>query len=165
MRLFYKRSKEALVTLSDAARHRPSICYRESRNGPVRITHSDIITSAMHRICLAALWSIGIPSMRDGFSSQPHSVFRSRSVTVFSGWSVGRLAELDVTATFHGPFTLASKLTSIELVEGLSMWRTGGRERNIYHLSSFQKIYRVCHTYTRILTNMTCNMLDLLHRT
>jgi hypothetical protein len=49
------------------------------------------------------------------------------SVTMFSGWGVGRLALLDVMATFHVPYTLASELTSFELVEALNMW-SGGRE-------------------------------------
>ena len=121
--------ESALSQLSDAARHRPSICYPESRTGPVRITYSDIITSAMYRICPAELRSRGIPSMRDGFSSQP--CLGPEVLAVFSGWGVGRLALLGVTATFRGPFTLPSKLTPVELVEGLNMWKRG-RERNRY---------------------------------
>jgi len=40
MRLFYRRSKEAphsaiCVTLSDAARHRPSICYQSGLHIPI----------------------------------------------------------------------------------------------------------------------------------
>lgn len=85
---------------------------------------------------------------------------------MFSGWGVGRLAVLDVKAIFHGPFPLASKLTSVELVEGLNMWKTRGIERNRYTTPSpFQKMFHFGQLYSLIDTKLTRIVLDLLRRT